>query len=99
MDHVLPEAVSYVLEVCGVLDGIEAQIFDANRRLKAQQLGELKLRNSNEEPTENDLLREELYYWAKILSDELAAPLNPFSERYRGRGGAAGSTPVSHPAR
>jgi hypothetical protein len=48
MERLLPPTVSRVLSIVTNLDTIEAQMMEANRRLKAQQLGELKLRNTNE---------------------------------------------------
>lgn len=86
MDHILPAAVSRVIQQLNILDAIEGQMVDALDRLQAQQLGELKLRNSNEEPVEQDLLEHEYIRWAKRLADDLGVPLNPFSERFRSGG-------------
>lgn len=104
MDRLLPEAADYVRQVIDVMEGIQAQIVDANRRLKAQQLGELKLRRTNDEPTEQELLWGRYGEWATVLSDELAAPINPYSAKFRqlglaGYGGMQASTPVMHPGR
>lgn len=86
MDRVMPEAVGLILKSLSACDAIEQQQIDALRRLKAQQLGELKLRNSNEEATEQDLLEMEHKRWAGKLADDLGVPFNPFSIRNRETG-------------
>jgi hypothetical protein len=100
MDRLYPEAVGRVLRILAELDCIEDQMSAARTRLPAQQLGELKLRNTNEERTEEDLLDASYQRWAKRLADQLGVPINPFSERFRsGAYGVAGggSTPVAPP--
>jgi hypothetical protein len=87
MERLQPATVSRVLFILGVLDQIEGQMIDALKRLRAQQLGELKLRGNNDEPVEQDLLEREYYRWAKRLSDNLGAPLNAYSTRFREGGG------------
>jgi hypothetical protein len=96
MDRLMPEGVGRIIQTLNALDCIEGQMIDALCRLSAQQLGELKLRNSNEEPTEQDLLEREYLRWAKRLADDLGAPLNPFSERFRTSGsGSSLNIPVA----
>lgn len=97
MDQLIPEAVPRILQMLNALDAIELQMLDGLKRLKAQQLGELKLRNSNEEPVEQDLLEKEYARWAMRLSDSLGAPINPFSARFQNGlyGGAMPNIPIS----
>lgn len=96
MDRIIPEAVSRIIKMLDILDCIECQMVEALCRLKTQQVGEVKIRNSNEEPTEQDLLEREFCRWAKRLADDLGVPLNPFSERFRNGGcqGPALNIPV-----
>lgn len=95
MDNVMPQALTRVQQILCVLEGIECSMVESIGRLRAQQVGEVKLRNTNDEALEPDLLEREYCRWAKRLSDHLGAPLNPFSERYRG--GGSMSTPVAPP--
>lgn len=88
LERLIPSTVERVLKIVDHLDCIEMQMMEANKRLKAQQLGELKLRNSNDEATEQELLEKEYHRWARRLSDNLGVPLNPFSEKFRRGGGA-----------
>ena len=92
MERVVNESVGRIEKMVSVLEGIESQMIDALHRLKAQQLGELKLRNSNEEPTEQDKLEDEYSRWAQRLADNLGVPLNTYSARFRhlGSGGGGG---------
>lgn len=90
MDRLVPAAVPMILRYLSILDSIELQMVDGLKRLKAVRLGELQLRNSNEDQTEQDLLEREYVRWAKRLADDLGAPLNPFSERFR-------ATPINVP--
>lgn len=96
MDRVIPAAISRILCTLDTLDKIEGAMAASICRLSAQQLGELKIRNSNEEPTEGDLLEREYRRWAMRLADDLGAPLNPFSERFRA-GSASTNLPVAAP--
>ena len=87
MDRIIPEAVGMIQKYLAILDGLEDLMVQSFRTDKVQQLGELKLRNSNEEPTEHDLLERKYRYWAMVLADDLGVPLNPFSNRFRGGAG------------
>jgi hypothetical protein len=69
---------TYVRQIIGVMDGVECKLVDAQSRLAASQIGDLKLRGD-----EPDKLEREYCRWGLRLSDTLAAPVNPFSERYR----------------
>lgn len=96
MSNLLQEGVSIVLTKLGALDALDAQLSDSYTRLKAQQIGELKLRNSNEEKTETDLLRDEYKRRAQELADIFGCDLNPHSKRFGpgGDGGIPINTPV-----
>jgi len=99
MDRLIPEAVGKILKYLAILDSIEAQMVDALKRLKVQKLGEITLRNSNEEPVEQDLLEKEYNRWAKRLADDLGVPINKFSERFQSGffGGPGINIPVAGP--
>lgn len=98
MDRIIPEAVGLIQKYLAILDAIENQMVEALCRLKAQQLGELKIRNSNEEPVEQDLLEREYVRWARRLADDFSVPLNPYSERFRsGTYGGGMNIPVALP--
>lgn len=94
MDRLVDSTVGRVSQIVALLDRIEGQMAEALCRLTAQQLGELKLRNSNEEPTEQDLLAREYRRWAERLADNLGVPLNAYSERFRDDGGGMVNVPV-----
>lgn len=85
MENLLPESVAMVTNIVGVLQKIEAQEVESLSRLKAQQVGEMKLRNGNDEATEGSLLRSEREAWVNKLATILGAPVNP-----HGRGSASG---------
>lgn len=59
-------------------EDIERQLSDARRRMKATQIGELKVN-----PHETKLLRRELQYWAVRLADDLGVVPDPFSQAFR----------------
>ncbi len=83
MDRLIPEVVGIVQKDLAILDGLEDLMVQSFRTDKVQQLGELKLRNSNEEPNEHDLLERKYLYWAGVLADDLGVDFNPFSRRFR----------------
>lgn len=95
MNNVIDQAVGRIQSTLDTLDCLEEQLRGAVSQLAVQQLGEMKLRNSNEEPNVCDLIEREYVRWAKRLSDDLGAPLNVFSERFRSLGGSSGSIPVA----
>lgn len=86
MEYIRGEAVSRVLRVVSELDSIECQMAESRQRLKAQQLGEIKIRNTNEEQTEGDLLEREYVRWARRLADQLGVVPNPLSSRFNSGG-------------
>jgi hypothetical protein len=83
MDNLIPSAVEIVQKNLDHLNSLECMLFDAASRLKVQSVGDVKLRTSNDEPSETVLLEKEIYRWASRLADNLGVPLNPYSERYR----------------
>lgn len=84
MDRIIPQAIPRVLAMLGTLDCIEGQMIDALKRLKVQQVSEVKMRNSNEEATEQDLLEREYERWAMRLANMLGVPWNPYAKRFAG---------------
>lgn len=96
MDRILPESIPRLLRYLDGIEAIEAQQIDALRRFKAQQLGELKLRNTNEEASESDMLQKERIRWAKRIADALGAPINPSSIELSGEGGGPGAAGYPH---
>lgn len=88
MSNVLPEGEDRVRRLLTTLDGIECRMVDAQDRLAAISLGELKLREDEIEKLEYNY-----YIWASRLADELAAPLYPYAERFKKFMGG-GSIPV-----
>lgn len=84
MERLLPSTVPLVIRSLDTLDCIEGQMVDSLRRLRAQQAGELKLRNTNDERSEGDLLEVEYRRWQRRLADDLGVIVNPFSESARG---------------
>lgn len=88
MNNILPEAEDRVRRFLGVLDGVECRMVEAQDRLAATQLGDLRLRDG-----EPDLLEREYSRWAKRLADVLGVPLYPYSTRFKGV--RSGNIPVS----
>lgn len=93
MSRLLPETVPIVLRDLEILDCLEGQMVSSFGRLRAQQLGDLRLRNSNEEPTEHDLLERTYFYWRDRLADDLGVIPNPYGRRPSG--GAPINLPVA----
>lgn len=77
-------AVQRIQRILTELECIEGQISEARKRFKAQQLGELKLRGSNNEINEAEMLRQEYVDWASQLASQLGVPLNAYAPRFRG---------------
>lgn len=92
MDRLLPAAVSRVHQIVRTLDQIECSMAESVGRLKAAQVGEVKLRGGAGEESEGDLLEREYRRWAGRLADHLGVALNVHSERFRG-------TPINVPVR
>lgn len=90
MDRIIPAAVARTQRMAANLDEIECQMMDALKRLKAQKVDTLQLRDSNDARTEGDLLEVEYRRWAMRLADQLGVTLNPYCERFRGMGPGGG---------
>lgn len=82
-------AVNRVRRILTVLDNIEAKLVDAQDRLAAEKLGELKIRLG-----EPDLLEGEYNRWARRLANQLGVPLYGYADRFKNS--RAGSIPVRH---
>jgi hypothetical protein len=89
MNNLLEAAVPRVLRVLGILDGVETKLVEAQDRLAADALGDLKLRKE-----ETDMLEAEYRRWGFRLADILGVPVYAFSNRYKGGGVRAGNVPV-----
>jgi hypothetical protein len=86
----VPFAEDRVRRILKVLDDIETKQVQAQDRLAATALEELKLRGD-----EIDQLDRELYKWAGKLADILGVPLYAYSDKFRRvRGMVAGSIPT-----
>lgn len=77
MSNILEESIPRVRQIVSVLDSIECKLIDAQERLKATELGELKLRRD-----ETDALDKEYLRWASRLADLLGVPLYAYSQRF-----------------
>ena len=84
-DRITNEAVETVRRDLCQLEGIEAQLGAARGRLKATELGNLKLN-----PNELTDLRRELVWWALTLASDLGVGPNPFSAMQHLGGGGGG---------
>lgn len=98
LNRVPETAIGIIRNYIAILDGIEAQLVDAQSRFPADKLGEITLRGRGaagmEEP---ERLEVEYGRWARRLADDLGVPLNPYSERFRsGMGTSPLSVPVIH---
>lgn len=56
------------------LEEIECQLRDARKRMKAQAIGDMRIN-----PKEAEALMGELEEWRQRLSDDLGAPVNPYT--------------------
>lgn len=70
-----PDAVPTILADLCECEGIEQQLRDARSRMKATSLGDMTLN-----PAETRMLRGELTYWTRRLSDDLGVVPNPYSQ-------------------
>lgn len=90
MNLVIEAAVPRVQSIVNVMDGIEQKLVDAQTRLAAIQLEDLKLRENECEKLEREYVR-----WGMRLADLLGCPIYPYSQRYRMyMGSSGGSIPV-----
>lgn len=67
-------------------ESIEEQLSSARGRMRATQLGEIKLREN-----EAQMLRTELGYWTMRLSDDIGVFVNPYAQAAGGFGGGINS--------
>ena len=70
-----PGGVASALRDLCQCEGCEAQIGDARSRMKAEAVGNIRLRAN-----EADALRRELQFWTKRLADDLGVVVNPYSQ-------------------
>lgn len=77
MDLLLPVAEPRVRKLLCVMDETEDRMFRGQKRLAAEQLGDLRPRAD-----EIDRLEAEYYRWACRLADIFGVPLYPLSERF-----------------
>ena len=82
--NLIQEAVPRVLSILSIMDNVESKLVQAQTRLAALQIEELKLN-----PEEPDLLEKEYVRWALRLADILGVPLYPFSTRFKGAAGVS----------
>ncbi len=73
-DRITPDARALVRQDLERCECTEAQIFGAQERLQASQLGEIKMN-----PQEIPALKESLNYWRKSLADDLGVWQQPYS--------------------
>lgn len=92
MDNLLVIAEDRVRRYIKIMDDIECRLVDAQDRLAAEALGELKLRDQ-----EPDRLEKEYVRWGFRLAGIFGVPPYAYSERYRTAVTAmTGSIPVRH---
>ena len=78
MNNLMPVAVDKVRQIVGILDGIECRLVDAQERLAASAIEQLKMRAD-----ETDALEREYYRWGGRLADLLGVPFYAYSNRYK----------------
>lgn len=94
MTQIIAEAEERVRSILNVMDGVECRLIEAQDRLAAEALGNLKTRLDEPERLEKEYVR-----WGFRLADELMVPIYPYSTRYAkylygGGGGGAGNIRV-----
>jgi hypothetical protein len=88
--NVIPNsAIAIIREDVAKCDTTEAELFQAQRRLKAKSVDSVDLN-----PDECDQRRAEYRYWVTKLGDDLGAPINAFSAAFRTGGGMPLNIPV-----
>lgn len=78
LENLLPIAENKARQILGILDGIECRLVDAQERLAASAISELKMRAD-----EPDALEHEYYRWGGRLADLLGVPFYAYSNRYK----------------
>lgn len=90
MNLLIEEALPRVRATLKVMDDIETKLVDAQDRLAAIQLSDLKLREDEPSQLEREYVR-----WGMRLADIVGAPIYAYSTRYRSAfGSGAGCIPV-----
>lgn len=89
MTMLMETGVNRIRRVLGIMDGIEVKLVEAQDRLAADALGDLKIRAQ-----ETEMLEKEYQRWGWRLADILGVPIYSFSTKYRNMGTGAGSIPV-----
>jgi len=77
LDNVMTVAEPRVRQILSVMDGIESSLVDAQTRLAAISLGDIKLRQDEPGQLEREYVR-----WGMRLADILGCPIYPFSTKY-----------------
>lgn len=78
MNNLLPVAEDKVRQILSIMDGIECRLVDAQERLAASSIDQLKMRAD-----EPDALEREYYRWGGRLADLLGVPFYAYSNRYK----------------
>lgn len=81
-ERLLPGGEASAIADLEQLECIESQLCDARKRFKATKLGDLQVNGR-----EAEQLKGELEFWRQRLSDDLGAPVNPYTLEYGGGGG------------
>jgi hypothetical protein len=68
-------------------DATEEDLYSAQRRLKAEGVGDIRLRSD-----ECEARRREYLHWVGRLSQDTGAPINPMSWQGGGQGGSMNAT-------
>ena len=78
MTRIRPEAVGLVRMSLQACNDSEKNLLSAQRRLKVKQVGNVTMRDD-----ECDRLEREYSRWSKRLYEDLGAPRNPYSTRFK----------------
>jgi hypothetical protein len=78
MNNIIDAALPRVRSLLKIMDDIEAKLVDAQDRLAAIQLSDLKLREDEPAQLEREYVR-----WGMRLADIVGAPIYAYSTRYR----------------
>jgi hypothetical protein len=90
--ELIPQSkIGHIRVLLSRLDDTERKIFDAQRRIKAEKVGEIDINLD-----ETHALQVEYVRWAAWLADELGCPLNVYSYRYRQFAAGGLNVPVVH---
>jgi hypothetical protein len=78
MNRIRPEAVGLIRQALQACNDAEENLKRAQRRLSAKQIGNITLRDN-----ECDLREREYSRWTMRLYEDLGAPRNPYSRRFK----------------